>query len=396
MQRLTLIICLTVLIIGGESRPSPTSQIEEIKKEITNNRQNLDRIKIKLITHEKSLMQLGEKKKTIKEELNLAEKDLELTRQYIERLKHAQNNIESSIDKITSRLDFIENQLEEKKEHLSFLIRASYKRIRYTEMDALLEATSPQVFLQKIKWMHNIAEYMSTLIESIKDNKRIVAVGKKMLEESRSEIIGFKTEKQAMEKGFKNKLNKQNALLKNLSNKEEHTRLILQQLKARESFIKDFIITLEKKRRDAEHRASEWNKRRKLIFRKGDLLWPVRGVIHKKFGNLYDKNYNTTLFNPGIDIQIPEGTPIIASAKGYVAAIEWKTGYGNLIVLDHENGYYTIYAHLQKFLVNLDQYVNCGQEIGITGETGSHEGPKLHFEIRKGSKALNPVLWLSK
>ena len=90
----------------------------------------------------------------------------------------------------------------------------------------------------------------------------------------------------------------------------------------------------------------------------------------------------------------PEGTPIRAVAAGAVAYRGWLKGYGNLLVLDHGDGYYTLYAHASQILVDEGDQVKGGELIGRVGETGSVEGPRLHFEVRYQSRAEDPQLWL--
>ena len=98
--------------------------------------------------------------------------------------------------------------------------------------------------------------------------------------------------------------------------------------------------------------------------------------------------------NDDPDIEAAEGTPIRAVAPGAVAYRGWLKGYGNLLVLDHGDGYYTLYAHASQVLVDEGDQVKGGELVGRVGETGSVEGPRLHFEVRYQSRAEDPQLWL--
>jgi murein DD-endopeptidase MepM/ murein hydrolase activator NlpD len=93
----------------------------------------------------------------------------------------------------------------------------------------------------------------------------------------------------------------------------------------------------------------------------------------------------------GLDIAAPIGTPIYASDGGTVISAGWNSGgYGQLIEIDHKNGYTTRYAHLNKISVKVGQEVPQGFRIGDMGTTGRSTGPHLHFEIRKGGGAVDP------
>ena len=104
--------------------------------------------------------------------------------------------------------------------------------------------------------------------------------------------------------------------------------------------------------------------------------------------------FGTETVRTGIDIEAAEGTPIRAVAPGAVAYRGWLKGYGNLLVLDHGDGYYTLYAHASQILVDEGDQVKGGELVGRVGETGSVEGPRLHFEVRYQSRAEDPQPWL--
>jgi len=114
-----------------------------------------------------------------------------------------------------------------------------------------------------------------------------------------------------------------------------------------------------------------------------------------RFGNETNPKFGTVTFNSGIDISAPMGTDVHAVAKGRVDVVNEDFGsYGEMIILNHGDGYYSLYAHLSAATVGKGQEVAAGQVIGRVGDTGSLKGSILHFEIRKGRTALNPTTWL--
>jgi murein DD-endopeptidase MepM/ murein hydrolase activator NlpD len=120
--------------------------------------------------------------------------------------------------------------------------------------------------------------------------------------------------------------------------------------------------------------------------------WPVNGRVIAAFGPKPSGQQND-----GINVSVPEGTPIKAAEDGVVAYAgnELKT-YGNLVLVRHSNGYVTAYAHASEILVKRDDVVKRGQIIAKAGETGSVSAPQLHFEVRKGSTPVDPVPFLDK
>lgn len=119
--------------------------------------------------------------------------------------------------------------------------------------------------------------------------------------------------------------------------------------------------------------------------------WPVRGRVIAGFGPKPNG-----LQNDGINVAVPEGTPIKAAQDGVVAyAGNELKGYGNLVLLRHSNGFVTAYAHASEILVKKGDIVKRGQTIAKSGQTGAVTSPQLHFEIRKGSTPVDPAQYLN-
>ncbi len=116
-------------------------------------------------------------------------------------------------------------------------------------------------------------------------------------------------------------------------------------------------------------------------------VWPVRGRVITDFGAAASGERND-----GINIVAPQGTPIRAAAGGTVSYSGNEVrNYGNLMLLRHDSGYVTAYAHADHFVVNKGDYVSKGQIIGYVGSTGDVATPQLHFELRKGLRGETPV-----
>ena len=115
-----------------------------------------------------------------------------------------------------------------------------------------------------------------------------------------------------------------------------------------------------------------------------DLCLPAKGIVTSEFGIRNGRPHK------GIDISASVGEPIYAALNGKVAYVGTQRGYGNVIILEHDNYVMTVYAHNESNLVRLGETVKKGQPIGTLGKTGSTTGPHLHFEYRVKGKAINP------
>lgn len=127
----------------------------------------------------------------------------------------------------------------------------------------------------------------------------------------------------------------------------------------------------------------------------GELFsYPLSGSwrLTSKFGKRPDPFTGVISSHTGIDMAIAQGTPIKSAMSGKIAAIGYTNIYGNYVIIDHENGYQTLYAHMQKpCTLNKGQWVNQGTQIGFVGNTGYSTGPHLHFSVYKNGKLIDPL-----
>jgi murein DD-endopeptidase MepM/ murein hydrolase activator NlpD len=122
-------------------------------------------------------------------------------------------------------------------------------------------------------------------------------------------------------------------------------------------------------------------------------VWPAQGT--QKPGGFNPKGKGK-LQNDGINILAPKGSPVVAANNGVVAhAGNQLRGFGNVVLVKHDNGTMTVYAHLDKITVKKGDTLAAGQKLGTVGQTGTVKEPQLHFEIRKGRKPIDPNNYLS-
>lgn len=124
--------------------------------------------------------------------------------------------------------------------------------------------------------------------------------------------------------------------------------------------------------------------------RSGGFAWPLAGRLVSKYGPKAGG-----LHNDGINIAAPKGTPVRVAENGVVAyAGNELRGFGNLLLVRHADGWMTAYAHLDRLLVGRGETVRQGETIATVGKTGAVDAPQLHFEIRRGSQAFDPLVYL--
>ncbi len=121
---------------------------------------------------------------------------------------------------------------------------------------------------------------------------------------------------------------------------------------------------------------------------------PVNGKITSPFGMRNHPITHIRTVHKGVDIDADTGDPILAAGSGKVIYAGYNNGYGNHVIVDHGNGFKTIYGHSSKLLVKTGQSVKKGQRIALVGSTGRSTGPHLHFEIRIAETAVDPIKYV--
>ena len=130
---------------------------------------------------------------------------------------------------------------------------------------------------------------------------------------------------------------------------------------------------------------------------RGKLPFPTgRGRVEVHFGRATDERFGLVTLHKGLDVRAPLGTPVHAVWDGKVVHAGWFRGFGNLLIIDHGDGVFSLMAHLDQLEKAVGDEVRGGDEIGTVGDSGSLKGAYLYFELRDGQKPLDPERWLSR
>jgi murein DD-endopeptidase MepM/ murein hydrolase activator NlpD len=150
-----------------------------------------------------------------------------------------------------------------------------------------------------------------------------------------------------------------------------------------------------RQRIESFEKLTEWMDDQKRVFLATPRGWPCKGNLTSHFGKRLNPFHREgEEVHLGIDIAGPSGTPIRATADGVVRVATWKAGYGNVVVLNHDCGFQSRYAHNSRLLVRSGDKVKRGQTIALMGATGRASGPHCHYEIWRYNQRKNPVTFL--
>lgn len=127
----------------------------------------------------------------------------------------------------------------------------------------------------------------------------------------------------------------------------------------------------------------------------GDMvIWPVKGIISSWFGYRPDPFTGVRSFHGGLDLAVPQGTPVKAAMDGRIADVGYNQMFGNYVIINHDKGLQTLYGHLSRQEVHVGQAIAQGQILGLSGNTGYSTAPHLHFGVYRGGVSVNPLKYL--
>jgi len=414
-----LLLCGMLAMFCPHSAGADTPQGDTAKAS-----RQLEQLRKEIKEFENKIAASRTREKDLLDELADYEKEINLRRKLINQLKQEVRSAQRSLKQVQSDLAEIDNDISQilqdslrtsnERESLAALVmrRAvyAYKYQKRDVLKALLLSQSVVQMLTRQKYLKRIAEVDRLNLERLdrknmelrqlrqqlstrkvaKSNRlaeyqRIADYKNKMLDEEQSETQLLAKRRKERE-DLLNKVKKDQALL----------RQQLTEKKLAAQRVENFIKTLEAEREALPERPLvTWAPEVPFRNLKGKMNWPTSGKVVTKFGLQRNQQFDTVTENPGIEIEAPEGDPVYAVCTGQVTKITWLRGYGNTIIIDHQEGYYTVYAHLGDINVREGQVVLAGEYIGTIGQTGTLSGPRLHFEIWAKREKQDPLTWLT-
>ncbi len=368
-----------------------TSNIYAKRETLSSAEAKLKDLQIKLNRVRKERKQLKSKELEILATLQNIDEEISITTQIIKEMETKKKLLMDNIDSLNIKITLTDSLINSHRTILENRLRYIYKFGQMNSLDVLFSSYTFADAITRIKYLTLIAKLDERVFEEYKNLSDSLKVYKSTLE-SNAQQLSVLEEQATSELASveKDKIEKKQ-LLRDIRRKRSKQRKLERELIASRRRLQRIIQKLERERKSqAVTTKSYFGKL------KGKLPWPVMGRVISRYGTKRHPKYHTATKNNGIDIKAPYNTPVAAVSYGEVAYADKFLGYGNVVLIDHYGGYYTLYAHLASIDVNIKDKVYQGEIIGRVGDTGSLEGPILHFEIRVKGKTVNPLNWLSR
>lgn len=439
-----VIFCLCVTLGNMNSSAKTVGEYQD----------ELDEIQSQIEANERRLAQIADDKKAQQEKLDLLEEQLSNTQSQINTLEKQINainidiaEVENSIKTLNTQINaladnitetqnniiIIDNKIDESYDTLAKRLRAAYLSGEDSNLKILMGSDNIASFLTRLEMMRRVSENDTNMIDEFKQNVSDLKKAKNTLEEQKGELEDKRAELNEKNESLQEKKaqyeEKKAELKQVVAEKESRYKEVegyVQQLDKDTSTYKDYIRRLEN---DAEYAESQMNsiiaaartttrpttQGTTLGSENNDpavtvapnptgenFMFPLPrniGVyISSNYGGRIHPIYGYYKVHGGVDLTAGGiyGEPIYASRSGTVIGAIWDApSYGNYVIIDHGDGFVTLYAHCSTLTCSTGDYVVQGQKIAEVGSTGDSSGPHLHFEVRYDGERTDPMNYIS-
>jgi septal ring factor EnvC (AmiA/AmiB activator) len=378
--------CLLIFSAGSSlDAQDQKPRIDEFKKKAQDINREIEKGKAKIET-------FSHRETNIINRLNQVDQDLNRSRKRIAGLNREIKGLERKITETTAASEKLANQIKANEAYVAKRLVALYKLNWLGKFHVLASAQSLQELLQRKTALERILVYDEKVIRELMDNRRDLETVRSRLEMHTNEKRRRADEHQNQIKQIAAERKQRAKLLAHVRKEKSAQLAAVESLKRAARDLDEKIKNLGVESADTippEYTAAE-----PFQVYKGLLKMPVKGKIVSLFGKFKNTRYQILNFRSGIEIQTERGEPIAAVFAGKILYADWFKGYGNMIIIDHGENYYTVYAHIEEAFKSTGDTVEAGEVIATVGDSGSITGPKLYFEVRHHGKPLDPTQWL--
>lgn len=341
-----------------------------------------DQLKGKIEQEKKSFTQLQQEIEQQGKQLDVLNKQL--------------NDVNKSLADAAMRLDEAEKRVASRDAMMKSRVRLMYMNGSVSYLEVLLSATSFGDFIERFQNLKTMVTKDEEILEANQQDKAEISQEKAEIEKKLAEVKGLYAQAEAMKANLLKQEKQKEVAIASLTKQEkdaehisEEAEAAVQELVKQKQALRNKL--LEEQRKEAAKKTGK-PVATKPAYSGGKLAWPVPASsnITSEFGYRIDPIKKVNKLHKGLDIAAPKGTTIVSADDGTVILASWVSGYGNTVVVDHDNGLVTWYGHMSAISVSEGDSIKRGGKIGEVGSTGDSTGNHLHFEVHTDSGPVNP------
>lgn len=356
---------------------------------LLNKEKKLEDVKKRIREEKKNIKTIERKESSILGDLEDINRIIVKRTEELSRFNRKLTTLRSEMAEAGGRIKKLERERVNYARKLEARISAMYKLKRGEAVGLLFSSGSSAELARRHKYLTIIMENDSILIGELEKNIS-------ELEAERARLKGLTSDLEQARKDVSRKRSEAQA-------QKGKKRVLLAKVKREKKKTEGMLIELEEAAKELTKLLKNFEDSDDIDISGGGfatlmgrLKMPVSGKIVSSYGRIRHPKFNTVTFNNGIVIDAPADTPVKSVHDGKVVYTGWLKGYGQIMIIDHGGGYFTLFAYLSKILKDRGEMVTKGMEIALVGDTGPRSNPGLYFEIRKHGVPKDPVPWFAK
>lgn len=417
---------LSLVVTAGMAGTLLVPQLSYALSESQKIQQQLDQLKKQQSTVQQKAAETENEKKQVTQEKQLTEAEVKTLVKQIEaenlKMNELDNKISSTKDQLNDnakQLDEVKAQIEARDVLVKSRLRLMYMNGAVSYADVLLSSTSFGDFLDRMNALKAIVAQDKEILETNRRDQEAKVAKQKQIEQELKQVSDLYAQRAAMKAELLAKEKEKEVKIASLDKKEKDLEDISedQEQQLLQYARKSSALAAEKRKAaaaEAAAAAAAAAAKAKAngggsggggapatqapAFSGGRFGYPLAKVspMTSDFGYRSDPFTGKKKLHKGIDLGAPNGTSILAAEEGEVIVASWWSGYGNTVIIDHGNGYWTLYGHIRNggTVVEKGDHVKRGQKIAEVGSTGESTGNHLHFEVRINEDPVDPKPYL--
>ena len=386
---------LIAVLLNTSAAAAPPERSEPPHEKIKKERQTLEKLKGEIKEKKRKSDEAKRQEASVLQSIEEADHRLKLRREELVHVNVKLKQKDRDIEATATSLQGLRSRIVERQGSIRSRLRVMYKEGPAGHLKLLLASRDYNDLLARFAMLSWVSRREFQMLEGHRTDVTRLETAEARLQRVRSELL--ENQQEIADKLAEIKLER--------AKKDR----LLARVRSERVLYEKAVGELEKSAQRIEALLREYGSRRKAAAStrlgssgeglgklKGQLGWPSEGEVVALFGRQKHPKFDTYVQRKGIEIRAMQSSVIRSVFDGVVVFADWMRGYGLLAIVDHGEGYFSLYAYASKLLVNVGDSVRGNQPIGEIGDTGLTGESRLYFELRQGGEALDPLAWLAR
>jgi len=321
-------------------------------------------------------------KNTLSQKLQKNESRIGHIAAHIERIKYQQRKQHHRLTQLKNQRQKLKQRMSQQRSILKRALRQAYMINRQNELKIILNASNPNQIQRLLTEYQYVTQAQTSALNKLGQHINDLNDTQQDIQNTLSRLQKLKNRKRKQKLQLQKLKRKRKRVVSQINHDLQHQQQRLKQLKHDRQHLHQLVNNIPHKR----------TKTTPFPGLKGQLPWPVKGRVVQHYGS---QLANSQFKSHGMVLKAPHKQPVRAVADGEVVFANWLSGYGLVLIVEHSDGYMSIYAHNYTLLKDLGDHVKQHDKIARVGQSGGYHNPRLYFALRHNGQPINPRPWLT-